>query len=174
MDVFTSGIPINLNSDDHVSCLLYGGTITEDIRIPIGVYKTGAKVGQTRYKIVKKEYELPRRIEPIKKTGRFKKGDDPDNPRYWLTNEKILKRLKPNKQGRELLNILQEVTKLEKLKSTYLLGWPKLIAKMNWGKDMIHGNLNQCVVVTGRLSSTSPNLQNADPQTKIFCESRYV
>lgn len=29
------------------------------------------------------------------------------------------------------------------------------------------------VVVTGRLSSSKPNLQNADKQTKKYMESRY-
>lgn len=164
--VYTSGVPINLNSDDHVSCLLYGGTITEDIRIPIGEYRTGLKVGQTRYKIVEKKYELPRLIEPLKGTERAKEG-------YWFTNEDVLRSLKPSKEGKRLLEIIKEFTKLEKLKSTYLLGWSKLIDEMNWERDTIHGNLNQCVVITGRLSSTKPNLQNADPITKIFCESRY-
>ena len=45
---------------------------------------------------------------------------------------------------------------------------------MNWKKDMIYGNLNQCVAVTGRLSSTKPNLQNVDPATKKYIETRYA
>ena len=173
LDVFAGNIPINYNSDDHVSALLYGGTITEDVRIPVGVFKTGKKVGQPRYKIVVNEYELPRVIKPIAKSGRFKKGDDPDNPRYWLTNEKVISRLKPNKEGRELLILLKKYTGLEKLRNTYLLGWTQKILDMNWEEDTLHGNLNQCIVVTGRLSGTQPNLQNPDPITKLFCETRY-
>ena len=52
-------------------------------------------------------------------------------------------------------------------------GYTKLIEKMNWPKDMLHGTLNQCVVVTGRLSSSKPNLQNADGETKRYMETRY-
>ena len=73
----------------------------------------------------------------------------------------------------KIIEDLLEYSKLEKLKNTYLLGWSDLIDKMNWKKDYIYGNLNQCVVVTGRLSSTKPNMQNVDKYTKKFMESRY-
>ena len=36
------GVPINLASNDDVSCLLYGGIIKDDIRIPVGTFQTGA------------------------------------------------------------------------------------------------------------------------------------
>lgn len=163
---YSNGVPFNLNSDDHISALLYGGTITEDTRIPIGVYKTGAKVGETRYKIITKEYLLPRLIEPLKGTERVKEG-------YWLTNDDVMRSLKPNKDAKILLQKLKKYATLEKLKGTYLIGWSNLIDEMNWEKDMIHGTINQCTVITGRTSSTKPNLQNADPTTKIYCESRY-
>jgi len=35
------GIPVNYNSPDQLSALLYGGTIVEEQRVPVGVYKTG-------------------------------------------------------------------------------------------------------------------------------------
>ena len=174
ISVHTNNININLNSDDHLSCLLYGGIIEEDFRIPVGVFKTGKKVGETRYKILTKSYELPRLVEPLKGTERYKKEDSKDNPRYWLTNADVLKSLKPNKEAAKLLLILARYKELEKLRGTYLIGWSDLIDEMGWDKDVIHGNLNQCIVVTGRLSSSKPNLQNADPTTKIYCESRYV
>lgn len=170
---YTNGVPINYNSDDHISCLLYGGIIEEDIRIPVGVFKTGAKVGQTRYKILTKQYELPRLIEPLKGTERLKKDDTKETARYWLTNDDVLRSLKPTKEGKLLLGYIKKYTALEKLRGTYLIGWSNLIKSMNWEEDVIHGTLNQCTVVTGRLSSTKPNLQNADPTTKIYCESRY-
>lgn len=170
---YTNGVPINLNSDDDVSVLLYGGIIYEDVRIPIGVFKTGKKIGQTRYSIQTKEYELPRLVTPLKGTERYKKDDEKDKPRYWLTNDTVIRSLKPNKKAQEMIDNIKRYTELEKLRTTYLLGWTKLIEEMGWDRDMIHGNLNQCVVITGRLSSTKPNLQNADPQTKTFCVSRY-
>lgn len=163
---FSNGVPININSNDHLSCLLYGGTIVEEYRIPIGVYKTGAKTGETRYKVLQKEYKLERLIEPLKNSETKKEG-------YWKVNDDILRALKPDKKGKGLLELIKKHNKLEKLKGTYLIGWSNLIGKMHWPTDTIHGTLNQCRAITGRLSSDSPNLQNADPTTKIYCESRY-
>lgn len=164
-------IPINLNSNDHISCLLYGGKILEDIRIPVGTYKTGTKVGQTRYKIITKEYELPRIVEPLKGTETKKSTDE--RP-YWEVNDGVLRSLKLNKEAKKVVGLLKRYSELEKLRGTYLLGYSELIDKMNWPKDTLHGVLNQCVAITGRLSSSKPNLQNADPITKVFMRSRYV
>ena len=159
--------PINLNSNDHISAILYGGTITIDDRIPVGVFKTGAKVGEVRYKLVTKEYEFPRLVEPLKGSETAKEG-------YYKVNEDVLRQLKPNKHVKKVLDLLDRYSKLDKLKNTYLIGWSNLIDTMGWEYNMIHGNLNMCKAQTGRLSSTKPNLQNADPQTKVFCESRYT
>lgn len=163
---FTSGTPINFDSRDHVSVLLYGGTITEDCRIPVGVYKTGTKVGQPRYKIVTKDYQLPRLVEPIKGSELKKEG-------YFSTDEDTLKTVKTNKITKKVIEWLLERSKIMKLKSTYLLGLPKTIDDMGWKYGMLHSNLNQCVASTGRLSSTKPNQQNLPKEAKRFCVSRY-
>ena len=42
---------VSITSNDDLSVILYGGIITTDIRIPVGHYMSGAKVGQVRYKI---------------------------------------------------------------------------------------------------------------------------
>lgn len=156
----------NPNSNDHVSALLYGGIIAINDRIPIGVYKTGQRIGETRYKVVTKEYVLPRLVEPMKGTETIKEG-------YWKTNADVLRSLKLSKEAKKVVDHLQRYSELEKLRGTYLIGWSDLIDKMNWPHNKIHGTLNQTTVVTGRLSSTKPNLQNADPTTKIYCESMY-
>lgn len=160
------GIPFNPSSNDHISCLLYGGNITDDMRIPIGVYKTGKKIGEVRYKIEPKVYTLPRLVTPIEGTE-VKKGG------YWEVNETVLRKLKLNKEAKKVVDLLNQYGKLEKLRGTYLEGYTKLINSMNWEKDTLHGTLNQCVAITGRLSSSKPNLQNADPLTKVYMESRY-
>ena len=163
---WTQGISINLASNDHISCLLFGGTIVDSYRVPVGVFKTGNKVGETRYKIMTKEYEFPRLITPLAGSETKKEG-------YYQVNADVLNSLKPSKDIKKLIDLLNEFSKIEKLKNTYLLGWSKLITTMNWDKDMIHGVLNQCRAVTGRLSSSKPNLQNADPITKKYCETIY-
>lgn len=164
-------LPFNLNSNDHISAILYGGSIFIDSRIPVGVYKTGEKVGQTRYKIIVKEYILPQLAKPLKGTEVKKpEGTQP----IWKTNDEILQTLVLNKEGKKLVGLIRKHSELEKLRGTYLIGWSELILKMHWPTDMIHGNLNQCVAITGRLSSTRPNLQNASPEIKQYCTSRYI
>lgn len=168
---FTGGVPINLNSNDHVSCLLYGGVVQVDDRVPIGVYKTGAKTGQARYKIVVKEYPLPRLVDPLEGTE-VKKPEGAGQ--YWKVNDTVLRSLKLSKQAKVIVALLKQYSELEKLRGTYLIGYSDLINEMHWEPDTLHGTLNQTVAVTGRLSSTKPNLQNADPTTKIYMESRYL
>jgi DNA polymerase-1 len=172
LSIQVGGIPFNPASNDHVSVLLYGGLISEDIRIPVGTYKTGSKIGQTRYKIIVKQYELPRLVEPLKGTL-VKKSLEELAPKYWEVNETVLKRLKLSKEAKKVVLLLNEYAKLEKLRGTYLEGYCKLIETMNWKPNTLHPTLNQCVVITGRLSSSKPNGQNADPITKLYMESRY-
>lgn len=171
-------IPINLSSNDHLSALLYGGVINETIKQPAGVFKTGAKQGQIKYKNVDIEHKLERLISPLKNTETSKSKKrrelgETSEETLWEVNADVIRQLKPTGKAKKIIELFLEYSKLEKLKNTYLLGWSDLIDKMNWKKDYIYGNLNQCVVVTGRLSSSKPNLQNADKATKQFMETRY-
>lgn len=158
--------PINFDSTDHLSAYLYGGTIVVESRLPIGVYKSGQKVGLTRYKIVEHEYKLPRLVEPLPNSELKKDG-------LWATDEKTLRQLKGSKEFKNRLRMLNERSKLEKLRGTYYKGFPNKIAEMAWTDNTIHSSLNQCTVVTGRLSSTQPNQQNIPPECKQLCISRY-
>ena len=159
-------IPINIGSGDHVSCMLYGGTITEEYRIPIGEYKTGAKVGQTRFKLAYQEYILPRIVEPLPNSNLSKEG-------YFATDEPTLKNLKPDKKVKRIIDLLLERRGLEKLRGTYYDGIPKMIEEKCWTGNIVHGNLNQCVARTSRLSATQPNQQNMPGDCKRLCITRY-
>jgi DNA polymerase-1 len=55
-----------------------------------------------------------------------------------------------------------ELSKLEKRNGTYYKGLVKLREEMHWPENKLHGQFNQCVAATGRLSSSKPNLQNFD------------
>jgi len=169
----TGGVPLNYNSGDDLSCLLYGGVFVETYRVPIGVYKTGKKIGETRFKVLEKNYTLPRLVEPIEGTLVKKSKEHPENQQYWEVNDTVLRKLKLTGAAKTVVKLLNEYAKLEKLRGTYLMGYSKLIDTMHWEKDTLHGTLNQCVAITGRLSSSKPNLQNADPITKVYMESRY-
>lgn len=160
------GIPINFDSRDDISTLLYGGHIGVDSKIPIGVFKTGARTGETKYKNITTEYAFPRLVEPLKGSELKKEG-------FFSTDADTLVSLKPDKMTRQLINKLLERAKVKKLQSTYLTGFPKIIGVMEWENNILHSNLNQCSVVTGRLSSTKPNQQNLPKEAKRHCVTRY-
>jgi len=167
---YTNGIAINFNSNHHISCLLYGGNIILDSSIPIGVYKSGEKKGQVKYKNIEVPHPLPRLVEPLKGSEAITKEG---GQAYWKVNDTVLRSLKLNKTAKVIIDLLTRYSELEKLRGTYLIGYSELIKTMKWDHNMLHGVLNQTNVITGRLSSSKPNLQNADPVTKVFMESIY-
>ena len=63
----------------------------------------------------------------------------------------------------EMLSKMIEYREYEKLKSTYIDVLPELI---NENTNRIHTSFNQTIAVTGRLSSTEPNLQNIPVRTE--------
>ncbi len=63
----------------------------------------------------------------------------------------------------EIAQFIIEYRELDKLKATYSDVLPTLID--NDGR--VHGNLNQTVTTTGRLSSSDPNLQNIPIRTEL-------
>ena len=163
MYVFTKGIPINFNSPAQVSKLLYGGDIVVESRIPNGVFKSGARIGQVKYMKKETVYTFPRLVNPLKR-----KGDE-----SYSVDEPTLLSLKAPAIGRKLIELLLKRVKLQKLNSTYLEGFPKRIAVSEWPANRVYSTLNQCLVVTGRLSSAKPNQQNLPGEAKYFCVSRF-
>ncbi|MBI9061057.1 MAG: DNA polymerase I [Marinilabiliaceae bacterium] len=72
----------------------------------------------------------------------------------YSTNEETLQKLKDK---HPIIPEILEYRGLMKLLNTYVEALPKLI---NSTTNRLHTSYNQAVVVTGRLSSTNPNLQN--------------
>ncbi len=72
----------------------------------------------------------------------------------YSTNVDVLDKLK---DAHPIVPLILEYRTYSKLKSTYLDG---LKAVINPTTEKIHSSLKQTVAVTGRLSSTEPNLQN--------------
>ena len=77
------------------------------------------------------------------------------------TDVKVLEELA---QQHNLPQLLLEYRQLAKLKSTYVDALPKLV---NSKTGRVHTSYNQTVAVTGRLSSSNPNLQNIPIRTNI-------
>jgi len=63
----------------------------------------------------------------------------------------------------EIAQLIIDYRELDKLKATYADALPELIDD----DGRIHGNLNQTVATTGRLSSTDPNLQNIPIRSEL-------
>lgn len=156
-------IPINFASNDHLSAFLYGGTIKEDGKEHIGYFKSGQKAGQPKYKNIIIEHKLPRIYQPLKGSEMAKEGN-------YATDEATLRKLKGKKA---LVDLVLDLSKLEKLNGTYYNGLVKLRNEMNWEPGILHGNFNQTTAQTGRLSSSKPNLQNFASELQDIFVSKY-
>lgn len=145
----------NIDSGDHLSALLYGGNISVKIGTPYQrTYKSGPRAGQTvvAHKWETREYTFPQLVRPIDGSGLKKDG-------FFSTDEETLLSLPRRKVGK-LVDLLLRRAELAKLSGTYYKGIPKIAEKYDWRDGFIHGTLNQCRVITGRLSSEKPNKQN--------------
>jgi len=163
LGVFHAVPCFNWASNDHLSALLYGGSIVEWKHIPDGVFKSGARKGEIKFKKEAVEHKLPRRYNPIRGSANAKEGT-------WSVDESYLRKLQG---GRELIDGILQIKTWKKLVSTYLLGLPKLHEEMHQEDGFIHGSLVQCVAKTGRLASNSPNLQNISGEALDIFTTRY-
>lgn len=165
---------VSMSSGKHLSAVLYGGVIVEEYKIPVGHYKTGVKAGQVKYGNRELKHVFPRLIDPIK-NSESKRGKQEDGScNEWSVSYDTLLQLKCSGVVKKLITIILEWRKLEKLRGTYLVGYPALIDEKEWEGNVLHPNFNQCIVATGRLSSSNPNAQNQDDETKKFIVSRYA
>lgn len=159
-------IRINFNSGDQLSAFLYGGTIVEEVREIIGFYKTGAKLGQPRFRVGIKEHLLPTLLAPLPRSELKKPGT-------YATDEGTLKKLKGTARAKGFVTLLLELAKLEKVRGTYYEGLNKLNREYAWPEGMLHPTYNQCNARTGRLSSSKPNGQNMSGEILEIFESQY-
>jgi DNA polymerase I-like protein with 3'-5' exonuclease and polymerase domains len=161
-----TGFPeFNPASGDHISAILYGGSITIPYQEVEGVYKTGIKAGQPKLRWKEKDYIFPRIVEPPKGSELKKAG-------FYATNADTLRSLR-GASSASIVKCILERSELEKLVGTYLHGLPKMMEEQGWKYGMIHGQLNQCVAITGRLSSSKPNIQNMDKSISYLFRTRY-
>jgi DNA polymerase I-like protein with 3'-5' exonuclease and polymerase domains len=157
----------NPNSTDHLSAFLYGGVIILERRVVVGTFKTGSKAGQPKERWEKYPVTFKRLVNPLKGSELQKEG-------LYSTDENTLRSLKGSKQAKEIIETLLFRSTLEKRLTTYYRGLVELISNSQWEDNKIHGQLNQCVARTGRLSSSRPNLQNFDGEIKDLFGSRYA
>lgn len=98
------------------------------------------------------------RLKLIDKPKKTKTGQ-------YATGEDVIEELRDK---HPIIGKILEYRELGKLKSTYVDALPKLVHPKT---GRVHTTFNQTVAATGRLSSTSPNLQNIPIRTE---KGRYV
>lgn len=161
-------VPFDFNwaSGDHLSALLYGGTVEYEIKEQVGFYLTGKKAGLPRYRNHIHNFTFDRLVNPIEKSKLKKEG-------FWSVAEDVLKELNATGKAKEIIDGIARLTELQKIRGTYFEGIPKRFVEYGWEDGLVHGQLNQCVARTGRLASSKPNLQNNNDQAKECFISRY-
>lgn len=141
---------INVNSGHHVSAILFGGVVSYTTRESYELTLKSGIVKQKERNVTKEVHTQGFGFVPQENTETKIKG-------VYETNKEALKQLKATTaQQQELLQLIQEQSKVSKILSTYLVGMQEHITPDN----KIHCSYNQCLTVTGRLSSAKPNLQN--------------
>jgi hypothetical protein len=156
-------IEFNIQSNQHLSALLFGGTLITEAREPcidengdVILTKTGPNKGQMKTKIVKKEVQVKGfGLNPLAE-WKTKQG-------WYQTNEEVLTKLLKALEGRviydhrhKFLTLLLERRKLAKELSTYYDGH---LDKL-YPDSCLRPNYNHTASATMRLSCNAPNLQN--------------
>ena len=141
--------PFNIQSNTHKSAMLFGGDVKVKVKRPNGFYKDGREKTKFFEELVQvKGFGLPTHLStPSKNEGLFATGAD--------IIEKIYKDPSISEEVKEYCRLQKEAANLGKMCSTYLE--PFLNLSIN---GVLYPNYNNTMTITGRLSSSKPNLQN--------------
>jgi DNA polymerase-1 len=99
------------------------------------------------------------------------RGSELQKEGTWSVDEDNLLKIKGGKK--ELIQGILKLKELGKLQSTYVEGMLSKHLEMNWPPNMIHGQYNQVVTGTSRLSSSNPNMQNMSGEILDMFETRF-
>lgn len=158
---------ININSNQLISALIFGGTLTYKVKEHVSTYKNG----KPKFKLVDKTHSclpfvssIPFR-ELTSTPGVFKVDE--------ATLTKIAGTVGSDPTLRNLVENLLKYKKMNKELNTYYKG----IAELIYPDGKVHPNIQQCATDTGRTSSSEPNGQNMpssdDSEVKKLFTSRY-
>ena len=149
----------DINSPKQWSQFFFGGAKKVKVKEEVGTYKNGNTKYKLKDKIVTIKPFIDYKPDPDKvseKTGQVSVDDTVLKDMLLHTH---------NSKAIAIIKALLEYRELSKQLSTYVQGLSKHMIG-----DFIHGKLNHTATVTGRLSSTNPNLQNIsnNPIKQIF------
>lgn len=136
----------NPASNNDLQIVLYGGKKKIEKRVANGVYKTGAKAGQTKYKIEKLEITVRGAVEEV--------GSQATVDEAKL--KELLKDFDPTNPWHKFISNLLEYRDVCKNLGTYYEGYMSYADK----DGFIHPQFHHTRTPTGRLTCTNPNLQN--------------
>lgn len=167
----------NWDSGDHLSALLYGGKVTFDYAIESeAIYQSGPSKGEsyTKRRWHEEVVLFPQRFKPLKNTEVKKTKDNgPEDVHYYQVDEPTLQQLvSRKKEDKRLLSLLMERSRQIKVVEM-LQSILEQFQEKHWSDGFIHPQYNQNIVITGRLSSSAPNMQNQPPEVDQFLVSRY-
>jgi DNA polymerase-1 len=119
------------------------------------------KLTKKIYEVAGREFKInsPKQVGDVLEELNISSGRKTSTGRV-STSKAVLEELA---QSYELPRLIIEYRELDKLKTVYTDSLPAQIAE----DGRIHGQLNQTVTATGRLSSSEPNLQNIPIRTEL-------
>jgi len=135
--------PANCNSNPQLLAVFFGGDVEVSCNGVTGVYKTGARKGEPKYKTVRFSHKIPGFL-PFTRTS---------------LDDATLSEIAKGDYGKasELAKTLREYRTLTKKLGTY---YEPYIAACKDGR--IHCDYNHTATPTGRITASKPNLQNVE------------
>ncbi len=150
---------VDINSPKQLSLYFFGGEKKIKEKEVCGLYKNG----KPKYKTVEKVLKVGMKFIPMPEWKSEKTG-------LVSVDEEVLEYMVnyPSATAYPVVTAAKALLKyrtINKQLTTYIQGMSKHICK-----DYIYGSINHTATVTGRLSSTKPNLQNIsnNPIKKMF------
>lgn len=157
---FPEGVEVKTSSPSQLSAYLFGGAIkhtekqlvVDSSGIPVK-YKTGVRKGEEKTKNTEVTTKVTGVIEDYRgyssktASGQWKTGDE-------VMKKLLIKLLKSNPYRETIVSIMK-IRKLSKDVSSFY----KAYSDLTWHDKCIHPNYNHTATATGRLSCSSPNLQ---------------